>query len=633
MATSSYYTPIGTGLRSVVDALFGGADRQLLGLKAEGYATRNLANQLLAQQRQQELGHVNEAISGLRADAGAENPTPYSGDLLTGALLGKPSGFMSAVDTQRQMGEFDKLLQLYPLGEAGNIDDVKNQMAHALRGRNVNQMSLGMGNIAENVEMQRALTAIPDTHTVDQGLGKLPLKDAMGAFGNKTSLLNQDVKRDLIQAKTARVRTNEEIDQDVAEGRISVYEGQHEKLMAQISAIGMKQARNEEIHPYEIEELREKINLLEEKSITEQSKESLIQQRIVSLQNKDELIPLKKDLFGSKITYWDEKTNTEILRTDLVGKKIQGEVAKINKANAGKLQLKKHADGYFAFDPRSGQTMDVKWDPNIKLGKSDLTTQVIDKPEGGQEVVVFSKSEVYDAAKTEGDPTIASVGSKTNVKLQEETREIEAKTGGFVKRMKRLEFLLKHYSVTGLKGGANRLLEGLAKGFDMPVNDTASEAKTLYNELVVDIAPVLLKGLAPVSEPDIKRIEKITKGGLLLFEGKADARRSVQFLKDKMDAVRIKKGLKPVFNDPERIRMISHDDYKKLQHPAFRGEYARPEVQAIFRAKPNAVYHPLLNMYVIPTNNKNKPFKAVTVQGKVVSGTQEFYDFIGRNRR
>ena len=74
--------------------------------------------------------------------------------------------------------------------------------------------------------------------------------------------------------------------------------------------------------------------------------------------------------------------------------------------------------------------------------------------------------------------------------------------------MKRLEFLLKHYSVTGLKGGASRLLEGLAKGIDMPVNDTASEAKTLYNELVVDIAPVLLKGLAPVSEPDIKRIEK-----------------------------------------------------------------------------------------------------------------------------
>ena len=107
MSTSSYYTPIGTGMKSLADALFGGSDRQLLGLKAEGYATRNLANQLLAQQRQQSLGHIDEAVSGLRADASAENPDPYSSELLTGVLLNKPATFMSAVETQKGMGELD----------------------------------------------------------------------------------------------------------------------------------------------------------------------------------------------------------------------------------------------------------------------------------------------------------------------------------------------------------------------------------------------------------------------------------------------------------------------------------------------------------------------------------------------
>ena len=65
MATSSYYTPIGTGLRSVVDALFGGADRKLLGLKAEGYASRNFANQMLAQSRQYDLQQKQQAMQGL----------------------------------------------------------------------------------------------------------------------------------------------------------------------------------------------------------------------------------------------------------------------------------------------------------------------------------------------------------------------------------------------------------------------------------------------------------------------------------------------------------------------------------------------------------------------------------------
>ena len=120
MATSSYYTPIGTGLRSVVDALFGGADRKLLGLKAEGYASRNFANQMLAQSRQYDLQQKQQAMQGLEQQLQANPENQQLQNFHMGMQSGMPNKVVQALINQAK--EADRQTGLEALG--GQVADM-----------------------------------------------------------------------------------------------------------------------------------------------------------------------------------------------------------------------------------------------------------------------------------------------------------------------------------------------------------------------------------------------------------------------------------------------------------------------------------------------------------------------------
>ena len=71
--------------------------------------------------------------------------------------------------------------------------------------------------------------------------------------------------------------------------------------------------------------------------------------------------------------------------------------------------------------------------------------------------------------------------------------------------------------------------------------------------------------------------------------------------------------MSPMFTQAKNLLTIKMGDFKRLPNPLFKNEFNRPEVQAIFKAKPNAVYHPMLNFYVIPTNDPKQPFKGLRI--------------------
>ena len=114
MPTSSYYTPVGTGLKSVADALFGGADRNLLGLRAEGYASRNLANQMLAQDRAYDFGNKQQAFQDLAQQIQDNPDNQQLLNLQMGMRSGMPNKVVKALINQAI--EADRLKGLEALG-------------------------------------------------------------------------------------------------------------------------------------------------------------------------------------------------------------------------------------------------------------------------------------------------------------------------------------------------------------------------------------------------------------------------------------------------------------------------------------------------------------------------------------
>ena len=114
MSTSSFYTPVGTSLKSVADALFGGADRNLLGLRAEGYASRNLANQMLAQDRAYDFGNKQQAFQDLAQQIQADPENKQLLNLQMGMRSGMPNKVVKALINQAI--EADRLKGLEALG-------------------------------------------------------------------------------------------------------------------------------------------------------------------------------------------------------------------------------------------------------------------------------------------------------------------------------------------------------------------------------------------------------------------------------------------------------------------------------------------------------------------------------------
>ena len=189
-------TGLGQGAATLADAFTNSSSRQLLGLKAENLSSRNLASQLLAAQRDFNLNQEREAVQRLQNQIKADPTNSLLGETLTGVQLGKPSAYMTGIKTRGEIQDARDLKDLYPIPQdPNNLSSLQDQLGVAIRGKNPNIMSLAVGNASENIETQRALEAIPNTHLTKEGVGGLPLKDTMGAFGNKTAFLNADAKR------------------------------------------------------------------------------------------------------------------------------------------------------------------------------------------------------------------------------------------------------------------------------------------------------------------------------------------------------------------------------------------------------------------------------------------------------
>lgn len=630
-----YSTGVGQGLATLADAFTNSSGRQLLGLKAENLSSRNLASQLVAAQRDFQLNNEQEAVQRLKNQIKNNPKNSLFTDTLTGVQLGKPSAYMAGIKTRGEIQDARDLRNLYPIPkDPNNLSSLEDQLGVAIRGKNPNLMSLAVGNASENIETKRALEAIPNTHLTSEGVGGLPLRDTMGAFGNKTSFLNADAKRELTEAKTKKIRTNEEIDLDVAEGRMGVYEAQEQKIYASIQEMGMRMARGEEIHPYEIEEMKQKISLLEDKGGTELDRQNFINQKILKLQNESSIIPLTKELLTSKIGLTDAKIDTEGLRSDLTGKKIQTEVSKINKNLASsKGKLVKHGQDYVYFDANSKTVMPVTIHKDVDLKRDDLITQVVDDGTGKQTVVIMSKSEVYESKPT--NSLTAEVGTKTPVKVQQSKAATQATNNILKTEIPRLEWLLNNKMVSGLRGGAARLGETGAKMlFDWEGEDSANEFNSTIKQVASHIRPELMKGLAPVSDRDTKTIDDLVKGGISITDGKQDALRSIKFIKEKWNAVNIKQGL-PIPFPKHTAKGIGIKTFTRLSNNKyFKAEMSRPDVAQLFKARPKVIYHPLMNMYVIPTGDKKNPFTVPInkITKQPIQASRAFQEFLAKQR-
>lgn len=655
MSTGTFSTPLGYGANRLAQALVPNAQRQLLSARAEGIQNRNLANALLAQQRQFDLEQGRKRAN-LRDEElelmKASNPDMYQA---TAINYDKQQNFAKALETFQRLKELENVHTQFPL--TGDLSTQAGQVSLFTRTPAPNQTALAIGNVNENIETSRALDAIPEGQKVSDGIGELPLRDAMSAFGNKPAFLTipekkgvLSAKKDLVQEKTKRVRSVAEIDRDIAEGKLSLLEAQTEKAYRNVSLIQEKIKRGEKILPLELQKYEEQIGLIERNQELVVQKQFEVQQRANNLRDAGKLIPFNINLLKQKIENEHAKTSNTKLTKKLIDEKILKQKALIKKAvseaTGNKFKLVKNGNQFLAYNNETREIMPVQIDANVSLNPDDLVTQVIDNPDGkGQSVVVFSKSETFNAAKpvpgqsgTASQPVVptkAIVGAKTPATVAADKASIEADVPTVQKAISRVEEILeKNFNITGIRGAGRRVLEAVAKQIPgVSFEDAATEFKTRMNELGVIVAPKLLEGLKPISDHDKESVDAISKGGLGWADGDVDAERSLAFVKEKLDSIRIGKGLEPVFTKKKvRVLRLKQFQNNAKKSAIFKAEFDRPEVKEAFQHYPNLFYHPLLNAYVVRNNDPNKPFRIVRYKGKPVMGSQEFDSFLAKQR-
>jgi hypothetical protein len=245
----------------------------------------------------------------------------------------------------------------------------------------------------------------------------------------------------------------------------------------------------------------------------------------------------------------------------------------------------------------------------------------------------MSKSEVYES-KPDNSLT-AEVGTKTPVKIQQSRAATQATNNILKTEIPRLEWLLNNKTVVGFRGGVKRFGETGAKMlFDWKGIDSANEFDATIKQVASHIRPELMKGLAPVSDKDTKTIDDLVKGGISITDGKQDALRSIKFIKEKWNAVNIKQGL-PIPFPKHTAKGIGIKTFTRLSNNKyFKAEMSRPDVAQLFKARPKVIYHPLMNMYVIPTGDKKNPFTVPIskITKKPIQASEAFQEYLAKQR-
>jgi hypothetical protein len=235
--TKTFSTGFGQGLSTLADAFTNGSGRKLLGLKAENYASRNMATQLLAAQKQFDLDQNQKAMAGI-AERIVQNPNDQSLlNMQMGMQFGQPNAMAQAFgnyakETDRQtgleglggqtanMGYFDKttglpvntnvsdLARVNPnwsqIG-SGSVAPSQIEANQALKEDRTASKNLTQNQLTQVQKLQKSLKgkvyAVKDD--VGQVIAQIPLDTIPADKLAKILSTNPDVQRSVFSAKKA----------------------------------------------------------------------------------------------------------------------------------------------------------------------------------------------------------------------------------------------------------------------------------------------------------------------------------------------------------------------------------------------------------------------------------------------
>ena len=626
-----YSTGVGQGLATLADAFTNSSGRQLLGLKAENLSSRNLASQLVAAQRQFDLDQNQKAMAGI-AERIAQNPNDQSlRNMQMGMQYGQPNAVAQAYGNYAK--EADRKTGLENLGSQtanmGYFDETTglpvNTNVSDLARINPNWSQIGSGSVAPSqIGAYRALE------------------------GDRTANENKTL---------AEIKSNEERQKywkDKPDLKFTDSSGQeHSVPMSQIMSGGNFSdfARMMKLSP-ELGTLINKESMSKANLRIAESK-ALFQDQTYAMKFAKQIADTDKSideslLAGLKLKFeregFDEKKK-KLFAESMIAQ-LKAEKENIKKIGGDIKGWQWHDDGSLsAYGIQNGELFSrkvrlgegVPQDPELTIVPStdqdgNTTNQLINKQQ------VFGAGGGNDLNATPNNPIskakIVSLSGKTPAKvIQERNRAVKLNSDNKPKLIK-LRQLTKNFTVTGIGGAFNRGLEGVAKGLNFDVADTASEAKTLLQQIALNYMSEFTKGMSPVSERDMKKVDQITKGGLGWFEGKVDLERSIKFIEEKANQVAVAHG-SPAPYPKSMPKGVGIATFKRLSgNPVWKDEFNRPDIQAMFKAVPSAMYHPMYDYFVVPTGNPKNPYKPIVNDAtkKPMTVTTSFSDYLAKQR-
>lgn len=497
MSSSSYSTPFGAGLAKLAGAFTPSAQRQLLSARAEGVQSRNLANTLLAQDRQFDLDRKRHAFETLQGRLTADPQNVDLQNQLIGAELQKNKDFASALSAYAQEAErvksVNNIRRANPqigLPSINGVTQPNIPIADLLgQGQTASSIgSLGLTPSAQGanvaLEADRTASANLDTHKLaniqqlEKALKNIhhPLKNASGEVISDVPLspLASDPK-----ALTDFLANNPKLAKIVAE-----------------------------------------LGLVEDKALNQQMKNTVgmatMQPEINTVYNKntksiyDAKISMKKyDLlektFADKVGYEGAKNMVERIKaqTKLI-ESTRGEVKSFERLDDGTLVARGVAGDGSPFQ----EEVNMNGVPKIPKGNIVITGEKgneeivflqpteLDKGPGGKTVVGDRKSRSKIAMIRDANKKVVDMA----VLLKKHGSELTG-TGGFIQGMKEVASAVFNLPATNAKG--KRI-------------DYKAQFEQLGRELRLNVAPFILQQPgSKISDKDMDRVRNVSKTGSL----------------------------------------------------------------------------------------------------------------------